>query len=135
MKTIKQHISDTYDTRWAGDARHPLKVGETGFLLELTPISNNPNFVARKRLELRPHPVRKAGSLEEMLFGTLFGERTDVEALGVATVSEVAPNGRGRVQTIWGDEARQALDSLAYPDLAEELEAEGEEYIKPQYDA
>jgi len=133
MTTIKNHIESTYDSKWAGDARHPLKVGETGFLLELTPVSNQPNFIPRKRLELRPHPVRRAGSLEELLFGTVFGDRTDVEALGVATVTEVAANGRGRVKTVWGDDARQALDNLAYPDLATELDEETDEYSKPVY--
>jgi hypothetical protein len=127
-QTVKDFIQSTYDSKWAGDARHTLKVGELGFLLELTPVGSNPNFRPRKRLELRPHPVRLAGSLEEMLYGTLQGDRTDVEALGVARVTEVAPNGRGRVQTLWGDEARTALDQLAYPDLADELDIADEPY-------
>lgn len=133
MTTIQKHISETYDGKWAGDARHALKAGEVGFLLELTPVSSNPNFVPRKRLELRPHPVRRAGSLEEILLGTIFGDRTDVEALGVAKVTEVAANGRGRVQTLWGQDAMAALDTLAYPDLADGVDF-SDEYVKPEYD-
>jgi len=117
-RTIRESIAEECDGRWAGDARHALKLDEVGFLLELTPVCP-PN--PRKRLEIRPHPGRLAGSLEEMLFGVITGDRTDVECLGVAKVTEVAPNGRGRVQTLWGDEARQALEQLGYPELAEDL--------------
>jgi hypothetical protein len=131
--TIQNHIGSTYDGKFAGDARHPLKDGEIGFLLELSPVSNNPNFVPRKRLELRPHPVRQAGTLEELLFGTVFGDRTDVEALGVAIVTEVAVNGRGRVKTLWGDEATEALDKLGYPDLASDLVRQYDTYVKQVY--
>jgi hypothetical protein len=127
-QTVQQFISATFDGKWAGDARHALKVGEVGFLLELTPVSANPNFKPRKRLEIRPHPGRLAGSLEEMLYGVIEGDRTDVECLGVAKVTEVAPNGRGRVQTLWGDEARAALETLAYPDLGDELTIGDERY-------
>ena len=133
MTTVKEHIQG-YDGKWAGDANHPLKVGDIGFLLELSPVSNNPQAAPRRRLELRPHPVRKAGTLEEILFGMIWGDRTDVEALGVAKVTEVAPNGRGRVQTLWGDEARLVLDMLAYPELERDLQDEGEEYVVPSYD-
>jgi hypothetical protein len=134
MITIEQHIQTLYDGKFAGDARHPLKTGEKGFLLELTPVSNNPNFAPRRRLELRPHPVRKAGTLEELLFGTVFGDRTDVEALGVAIVTDAAANGRGKIKTLWGDEARQALEELGYPELTMDLEGSDEEYIKPVYE-
>lgn len=127
-ETVKEYISKMYDARWAGDARHALKVGEVGFLLELTPVSANPNFRPRKRLEIRPHPGRLAGSLEEMLYGIIQGDRTDVECLGVAKVTEVAPNGRGRVQTLWGADAQAALETLAYPDLGDELEVGNEPY-------
>ena|SRR5580698_6215110 len=126
-QTVKDFIQSTYDGKFAGDARHPLKVGDVGFLLELTPVASNPNFKPRKRLELRPHPVRLAGTLEEMLFGRLQGDRTDVEALGVATVTE-SVNGRGRVQTVWGHEAVKLLDQLAYPDLGDELDIADEPY-------
>jgi hypothetical protein len=127
-ETTKAHIQLTYDGKWAGDARHPLKVGEVGFLLELTPVSTNAQFKPRKRVELRPHPVRTAGSLEEMLFGFLESDRTDVEALGVATVTEAAGNGRGQILTLWDDEAKAALKKLGYPELAEELPYAEEPY-------
>jgi hypothetical protein len=129
--TVQQFIESTYNGKWAGDARHGLKVGEVGFLLELTPIpgpSAHPNFKPRKRLEIRPHPGRLAGTLEEMLYGVIQGDRTDVECLGVAKVTEVAPNGRGRVETLWGDAARDALEILAYPDLGDELDIANEPY-------
>jgi hypothetical protein len=126
-QTVKDFIQSTYDGKFAGDARHPLKVGDVGFLLELTPVASNPNFKPRKRLELRPHPVRLAGTLEEMLYGTLQGDRTDVEALGVATVTE-SVNGRGKVQTAWGEAARAILEALAYPELSDELQIADEPY-------
>lgn len=127
MTTVKEFIQGVYDGKFAGDARHPLKVGDIGFLLELTPVSSNPNFKPRKRLELRPHPVRLAGTLEEMLYGTLQGDRTDVEALGLATVAE-SVNGRGKVRTAWGEEAKGILEALGYPDLADELDIADEPY-------
>lgn len=127
MTTVKEFISATYDGKFAGDARHPLKIGDIGFLLELTPVGSNPNFKPRKRLELRPHPVRLAGTLEEMLYGTLQGDRTDVEALGVAQVVE-SVNGRGKVLTVWGERAQEVLQALAYPELADELEIGEEPY-------
>jgi hypothetical protein len=129
MTTVKEFIQATYDSKFAGDARHPLKVGDVGFLLELTPVGSNPNFKPRKRLELRPHPVRLAGTLEEMLYGTLQGDRTDVEALGVAKVTE-SVNGRGRVLSAWGEEALAILDQLAYPELADELGIADEPYAQ-----
>jgi hypothetical protein len=128
MTTIKNHIQSTYDGKWAGDARHPLKVGEVGFLLELTPVPTNAQFKPRKRVELRPHPVRTAGSLEEMLFGFLESDRTDVEALGVATVTEASANGRGEIKTLWDEEAKAALKKLGYPELSEELQYADEQY-------
>jgi hypothetical protein len=121
-ETVKDFIQRTYDNKFAGDARHPLKVGDIGFLLELSPVPSG-----RKRLELRPHPVRLAGTLEEMLYGRLDGDRTDVEALGVATVVE-SVNGRGKVLTAWGERAQEILGLLAYPELADELEIGDEPY-------
>lgn len=125
-QTVKDFIQQMYDGKFAGDARHPLKVGDFGFLLELSPVSTG-NFKTRKRLELRPHPVRLAGTLEELLFGRLQGDRTDVEALGVATVVE-SVNGRGKVLTAWGERAQELLNALAYPELADELQIADEPY-------
>lgn len=156
MKTIKQHISETYDGKFVGDSRNTFTVvnGQVvytqrgtdiygkpfenvytgpGFMLEVTPVSNNPNNQPRRRLEFRMHPVRMTGSLEEMLFGTVFGSRTDVEALGLAKVVEVTASGRGRVQTLWGDDAKTALDALGYPDIETDLALSDEPYQKAVY--
>jgi hypothetical protein len=119
-QTVKDFIQSNFDGKFAGDARHPLSVGDIGFLLELTPVSSNSNYRPRKRLELRPHPVRVAGTLEEVLYGRITGDRTDVEALGVARVTE-SVNGRGKIQTAWGSEAQEILDRLAYPELGDDL--------------
>jgi hypothetical protein len=127
-KSIKQYIQDNYDGRFAGDARHRLTVGDVGFLLEISPINEEGQRPRRKRVEIRDNPVRTAGTLEEMLFGYLEGDRTDVEALGVATVVEAAPNGRGKLQSLWGDEARAALQKLGYPELEDDLGYENEPY-------
>jgi len=126
---VKEFIMANFDSKWAGDARHPLKVGDVGFLLALTPAAFwGARFHPRQRLEIRPHPVRVAGTLEEVLYGVIPGERTEVEALGVARVLEVSANGRGRVQSLWGDDAVIALDQLAYPDLADDLYIGSEPY-------
>jgi hypothetical protein len=118
MTTIQEH-AETYDGKWVGDDRFPVRLGDVGFLLELTSYVG-PSM--RRRVELRQHPAKEAGTFEEVLYGIIQGARTDVEALGVAEVTEVTPNGRGRVKTIWGDDAKDALAKLGYPDLAEQLD-------------
>jgi hypothetical protein len=152
MSNVKEFISSKYDGKWVGDSRNtfakmiggdivytqrgtdihgkPFEVSYSGpgFLLEVSPLSANTNFNARKRLEFRPHPVRENGSLEELLYGIVSSHRTEVEALGVAIITEVSPNGRGRVKTLWGDDAAKALDKLAYPDLADDLSISQEAY-------
>ncbi len=151
MTTVKEHIQSKYDGQWVGDSRNTFVAegGEVvyvqrgtdikgqpfetryvgpGFLLEVSPVSTNPNFSPRRRLEFRPHPVRENGSLEELLYGIVSSHRTEVEALGVVIITEVAPNGRGRVKTLWGQEARAALDKLAYPALTDDLSIADDEY-------
>lgn len=104
-------IKAEFDGKWAGDARHRFTVGEVGFLMELKP------EYGQKRLEVRDSPVRTAGSLDDILFGEVSGGRTFVEALGVAKITEVAKNGRGKVQTLWGEDLDAALLELGYPEI------------------
>lgn len=111
MSALRDDITRDFDNQFVGDSRHRFRVGDTGFLLQLTTESGS------RRLELRDNPVRTAGTLEEMLYGDVDGGRTHVEALGMAKVVEVARNGRGRIQTLWGDELRSALDEFGYPGL------------------
>lgn len=106
-----ESITSEFDGKFVGDARHRFKVGDVGFLLELTP-SNNIS-----RIELRDSPARTAGSLTDVLYGFIPG-RTSVEALGAAKVTEVARNGRGKVVTLWGDELSAALNELGYPEIS-----------------
>jgi hypothetical protein len=151
MTTVKEFISQTFDGKFVGDARNVFTSDpdgvilytqrgtdikgqpfETihkgpGFLAEIAPKSDG-SYTPRRRLEFRTHPVRESGSLEEILYGTASSHRTDVEALGLAIVVEATANGRGKVKTIWGDEARVALDSLGYPELADDLYIQNEKY-------
>lgn len=157
MTTVREHIQRLADGKWVGDSRNTFRSvdgkyiytqtgsditgkhfhteyeGSLGFLLEAAPVSNDPQRKPRSRLEFRPHPVRTQGSLEEMLFGTIFGNRTDIEALGVVEITEVAPNGRARIKTLWSEQARHALSTLGYPELSSELDAEDDEYVKAEY--
>jgi len=107
-------ISAEFDGKWVGDARHRFSVGDVGFLLELTPESG------QSRIEVRDSPARTAGSLTDVLFGLISG-RTAVEALGAARIVEVARNGRGKVQTLWGDELEVALVELGYPEISRDV--------------
>ena len=104
-------IAKEFDGRYVGDSRHRFKTGDIGFLLELTPEHGS------KRVELRDSPVRTAGSLVEVLFGMVTGGRTNVEALGVAKVVSVTPNGRGKIETLWGPALDVALEELGYPQI------------------
>jgi hypothetical protein len=104
-----ENLQQSYDGKWVGDARNRFAVGDVGFLLELTPQTG----VAR--VELRDSPARTT-DWTDILFGMVEG-RTNVEALGVAKVIEVTKNGRGKVQTLWGDELTAALDQLGYPEI------------------
>lgn len=103
-------IRREFDGRWVGDARHRFSPDDVGFLLELTP----PSGVSR--VELRDSPVRTNGDLQDILFGIIQGATT-VEALGVARVTEVARNGRGKIQTLWDQDLDSALETLAYPEI------------------
>lgn len=105
-----ESIRSEFDGRWVGDARHRFEKEDVGFLLELTP----PSGVSR--VELRDSPVRTNGDLTDILFGIIRGP-TSVEALGVARVTEVARNGRGKVQTLWDQEMERTLEMLGYPDI------------------
>ena len=105
-------IQAEFDGKWVGDSRHKFKVGDLGFVLELTPANG------AKRVELRDSPVRTAGSLIDVLFGVVSGGRTEVEALGVAKVIKVTPNGRGQIQTLWNEDMEAALQELGYPDIS-----------------
>jgi hypothetical protein len=126
------NLKENYDGKWVGDARNRFtqvdgKIkytqigrdfkgnpyertsGDVGFLLEMTPPSGVP------RLELRDSPARTM-DWTDVLYGMIEG-KTNVEALGVARVTGVSPNGRGKVVTLWGDELTAALDELGYPDI------------------
>jgi hypothetical protein len=111
MTALRDDITKEFDGQFVGDSRHRFNLGDTGFLLQLTTDSG------ARRLELRDNPVRTAGTLEDMLYGEVDGGRTNVEALGMAKVTEVARNGRGKILTIWGDELRAALSEFGYPEL------------------
>lgn len=114
-------IKSDFDGKFVGDARHRFKVGDVGFLLELTPQNG------ASRIELRDSPARTARSLTDVLFGFIPG-RTAVEALGAAKVTEVARNGRGKVITLWGADLDAALGELGYPDVSrEEYVSDGED--------
>lgn len=151
-QTVKEFVSANFDGKWAGDSRNTFSMdgdkviltcrgvdyntgksfetkhdGPAFFLLEVSPISTNPNTHPRRRVEVRPHPVRAHGTLEEMLYGVVESTKTDVEALGVAIITEVR-NGRGKIKTIWGKEAADALEALAYPELANEIDVSDEPY-------
>lgn len=103
-------IRTEFDGRWVGDARHRFNPDDVGFLLELTP----PSGVSR--VELRDSPVRTNGDLQDILFGIIRGT-TSVEAVGVARVTEVARNGRGKVLTLWDQDLENALQELGYPEI------------------
>lgn len=103
-------IKTEFDGKFVGDSRHRFNVGDVGFLLELTP-ETGPS-----RIELRDSPARTARHLTDVLYGFIPG-RTAVEALGTAKVTEVARNGRGKVQTLWGPELDAALNELGYPEI------------------
>jgi hypothetical protein len=122
---IKQEHIDAikrdFDGKFVGDARHRFAVGDTGFLLELTPANG------ASRIELRDSPARTARSLTDVLFGFIPG-RTSVEAVGAARVTEVARNGRGKVVTLWGDDLTAALNELGYPEINLDVyESDGED--------
>lgn len=104
------NIKAAFDGKFVGDARHRFKVGDVGFLLELTPANGH------SRIELRDSPARTAFSLTDVLFGLIDG-RTTVEALGAAKVTKVATNGRGQVQTLWDADLDAALTELGYPEI------------------
>jgi hypothetical protein len=124
-----ENIKRNYDGVWVGDARNrfverdgkieyiqtgkdihgkPFErvLGNIGFLLEMTPQTGVP------RVELRDSPAR-TDDWTDVLFGMIEG-RTNVEALGVARVTEVTRNGRGKVLTLWGEELNHALAELGY---------------------
>jgi hypothetical protein len=103
------NLRTNYDGKFVGDARHRFAVGDVGFLLELTPATGSP------RLELRDSPARTQ-DWTDVLFGLIEG-KTSVEALGVAKVTEVAKNGRGKVLTLWGPDMEAALNDLGYPEI------------------
>lgn len=111
------NIQQEFDGKFVGDARHRFTVGDVGFLLELTP----PN--GQSRIELRDSPARTAFTLTDVLFGFI-GGKTTVEALGVAKVTEVARNGRGKVITLWGADMDAALSELGYPEISKEVYTE-----------
>jgi len=114
-------IKTEFDGKFVGDSRHRFKVGDIGFLLELTPQTG------ASRIELRDSPARTAGSLMDILYGFIPG-RTSVEALGAAKVVKVAGNGRGQVETLWGPELDNTLTELGYPDInRDEFVADGED--------
>lgn len=104
------NIKQEFDGKFVGDARHRFKVGDAGFLLELTP----QNGVSR--IELRDSPARTAFTLTDVLYGFIPG-RTSVEALGAAKVTEVARNGRGKIVTLWGEDLDKSLTELGYPEI------------------
>ncbi len=130
-----QNLKDAYDGQWVGDARNRFQqdpdgkityvqsgrdihgkafdrmLSDVGFLLELTPNEGR----GAKRLEFRDSPARTQ-NWEDVCYGLIKG-RTDVEALGVAKVVKVTPNGRGQVLTLWGPELDAALDILGYPQI------------------
>jgi hypothetical protein len=105
-----QNLKENFDGKFVGDARHRFAVGDIGFLLELTPATGSP------RLELRDSPARTQ-DWTDILYGMIVG-KTNVEALGVAKVTEVAKNGRGKVQTLWGPDMEAALVELGYPEIS-----------------
>jgi len=129
-----QNLKTNYDSKWVGDARNRFAtvdgkiqyvqsgrdikgqsfervLGDVGFLLELTPQEGR----GAKRLEFRDSPARTQ-DWEDVLYGMIEG-RTNVEALGVARVTKVTPNGRGQVITLWGPDLDAALDTLGYTDI------------------
>ncbi len=129
------NLKQNYDHQWVGDARNRFTqdpagkityvqsgkdihgqaferiLSDVGFLLELTPNEGR----GAKRLEFRDSPARTQ-NWEDVCYGLIKG-RTDVEALGVAKVVKVTPNGRGQVVTLWGPELAAALDTLGYPQI------------------
>jgi hypothetical protein len=117
------NIKKNFDGKFVGDARHKFSVGDVGFLLELTPVSGV------SRLELRDTPARTT-DWTDILYGMIEG-RTNVEALGAAKVTEVVKNGRGKVQTIWGDELDAALAELGYPEIRRDEYTVEFGFVKP----
>lgn len=116
-----QSIKTEFDGKFVGDSRHRFKVGDIGFLLELTPQTG------ASRIELRDSPARTAGSLTDILYGFIPG-RTSVEALGAAKVVKVAGNGRGQIETLWDADLENALLELGYPDVnRDEYVSDGED--------
>ncbi len=98
---------------WVGDDRTRYNVGDTGFLLQLENRGRG-----WKRLELRGHPACEDGTPIPRLYGSVGGGSTQVTALGLGRVVEVARNGRGRVEAITdAAETAGVLAALGYPDL------------------
>ena len=122
----KQYIEDikkNFDGKFVGDAKNRFKVGDIGFLLEMTP----PSGVSR--LELRDTPARTS-DFEDVLFGVI-ESRTKVEGLGVGKVVEVARNGRGKVETVWGPELDAFLLELGYPEINKNEYTVEAGFVKP----
>lgn len=113
-------IKQDFNGKFVGDARHKFEVGDVGFLLELTP-SNGVS-----RIELRDSPARTAFTLTDVLYGFIDG-KTSVEALGTAKVVSVAKNGRGQIETLWGDDLDSALTELGYPEIGKGVYQAGED--------
>lgn len=100
---------------WIGDDRTKYAVGDIGFLVRLH--NKRRNF---SRYELRPHPAREAGTLVPVLDGVVNGGDTDVHAMGIGTIVEATPNGRGKVVRLTEhDSVESALNHLGYPELLE----------------
>jgi len=100
-------------SQWIGDDRTKYTVGDTGFLLQLENRGRG-----WKRVELRQHPACEDGTPRPRLFGPVGGGMTQVTALGLGKVVEVAKNGRGRVESITDPEQmKQVLNELGYPGL------------------
>ena len=102
---------------WVGDDRTRHAVGDNGFLLLLENKGRG-----WKRIELRDHPACLDGTPTPRLYGSVGGGSTQVTALGIGQVVEVAKNGRGRVEEVKEPYAlAEALSSLGYPELKDQL--------------
>lgn len=119
-KPHQKWIKDNFNNKFVGDARHKFQVGDVGFLLELTPANGH------SRIELRDSPARTAFTLTDVLYGFIDG-KTSVEALGAAKVTSVAKNGRGQIETLWGDDLESALVELGYPEINRDEYKAGED--------
>lgn len=107
-------MSATMKTVWIGPD-DTLVVGQAGFLIERSNVMQG-----WRRHSLESLPAHTNQSRRPRLHGWC-GTTNDVAtyAHGMARVVRLAGNGRALVEVLAGDELRQALPELGYPELGE----------------